>query len=49
MKLIGIFVLILSLTGCSSMLFYPEHGLPFTPDKARLQYQDVNLTAADGT
>jgi fermentation-respiration switch protein FrsA (DUF1100 family) len=31
------------------MLFYPEPGLPFTPDKARLEYRDVNLTAADGT
>jgi fermentation-respiration switch protein FrsA (DUF1100 family) len=31
------------------MLFYPESGLPFTPEKARLQYRDVNLTAADGT
>ncbi|WP_425439355.1 alpha/beta hydrolase [Pseudomonas asturiensis] len=31
------------------MLFYPEPGLPFTPDQARLQYRDVNLTAADGT
>ncbi|KPX31026.1 alpha/beta hydrolase [Pseudomonas ficuserectae] len=49
MKLLGIFTLVLALTGCSSMLFYPEQGVPFTPDKARLQYQDVNLTAADGT
>jgi fermentation-respiration switch protein FrsA (DUF1100 family) len=49
LKLLGIFTLILALTGCSSMLFYPEPGVPFTPDKARLQYQDVNLTAADGT
>lgn len=49
MKLIGILALLLSLSGCSSMLFYPEPGLPFTPDKARLEYRDVNLTAADGT
>lgn len=49
MKLISIFALLLSLAGCSSMLFYPEPGLPFTPDKARLEYRDVNLTAADGT
>jgi fermentation-respiration switch protein FrsA (DUF1100 family) len=40
--------LLLSLSGCSSMLFYPEPGLPFTPDKAHLQYRDLNLTAADG-
>ncbi|WP_434677743.1 alpha/beta hydrolase [Pseudomonas sp. R1-18] len=49
MKLLGILILFLSLTGCSSMLFYPEPGLPFTPDKARLEYRDVNLVAADGT
>ena len=49
MKLLGILILFLSLTGCSSMLFYPERGLPFTPDKARLEYRDVNLVTADGT
>jgi fermentation-respiration switch protein FrsA (DUF1100 family) len=49
LKLLGILTLFLSLTGCSSMLFYPEPGLPFTPDKARLEYRDVNLVAADGT
>ncbi|MFS2158686.1 alpha/beta hydrolase [Pseudomonas sp. Pseusp122] len=31
------------------MLFYPEPGLPFTPQKAHLQYRDITLTAADGT
>jgi fermentation-respiration switch protein FrsA (DUF1100 family) len=49
LKLLGILFLFLGLTGCSSMLFYPEPGLPFTPDKARLEYRDVNLVAADGT
>lgn len=53
MKLLGILTFFLScslsLAGCSSMLFYPEPGLPFTPDKARLEYRDVNLLAADGT
>jgi fermentation-respiration switch protein FrsA (DUF1100 family) len=51
LKLLGIltFFLSCSLSGCSSMLFYPEPGLPFTPDKARLEYRDVNLLAADGT
>jgi fermentation-respiration switch protein FrsA (DUF1100 family) len=39
----------LILSGCSSLLFYPETGLPLTPDKAHLQYRDVNLTTADGT
>lgn len=37
------------LAGCSSLLFYPERGLPFTPARAGLEYRDVTLTAADGT
>lgn len=49
MKFLITLALLLSLNGCSSMLFYPEPGLPFTPEKAHLQYRDVTLTAADGT
>nr|WP_156684134.1 alpha/beta hydrolase [Pseudomonas sp. Leaf127] len=49
MKLIGLMVLLLSLGGCSGLLFYPERGQPFTPEKAQLAYRDVTLTAADGT
>lgn len=49
MKIFGALALLLTLTGCSSLLFYPEPGLPFTPEKAHLQYRDVTLTAADGT
>ncbi len=41
--------MLLSLGGCSSLLFYPEPGQPFTPEKAKLEYRDVTLTAADGT
>ncbi|TFF42935.1 alpha/beta hydrolase [Pseudomonas sp. RIT623] len=40
---------LLLLAGCSSLLFYPEPGQPFTPAKARLAYQDLTLTATDGT
>jgi len=40
---------LLVLGGCSSLLFYPEKGLPFTPEKAGLTFQDVQLTSADGT
>lgn len=39
----------LGLSGCSSLLFFPEPGLPFTPQKAKLEFRDVTLTAADGT
>ncbi|WP_442965438.1 alpha/beta hydrolase [Pseudomonas sp. StFLB209] len=49
LKAIGIVVLLLCLGGCSGMLFYPERGLPFSPDKARLEYRDLTLTTADGT
>ncbi|QHC99809.1 alpha/beta hydrolase [Pseudomonas sp. S04] len=48
MRILGILCLFLTLNGCSSLLFYPEPGLPFTPDKAGLQYRDVSLTTADG-
>ena len=48
MRTLGILCLLLALGGCSSLLFYPEPGLPFTPTKAGLAYRDVNLTTADG-
>jgi len=46
---LGLLLVLLSLGGCSSLLFYPEPGQPFTPEKAKLEYRDVTLTAADGT
>ncbi|GIZ11214.1 lipoprotein [Pseudomonas sp. NCCP-436] len=39
----------LLLSGCSGLLFYPEAGLPITPERADLEYRDVELRAADGT
>jgi hypothetical protein len=48
MRILGIICLFLALSGCSALLFYPEPGQPFTPEKARLQYRDVTLTTADG-
>ncbi|RJG10202.1 alpha/beta hydrolase [Pseudomonas cavernicola] len=39
----------LSLSGCSSLLFYPEKGQPFTPSVVKLEFRDEFLTAADGT
>lgn len=48
MRTLGIICLLLALSGCSSLLFYPEHGQPFTPERARLEYRDVTLTTADG-
>jgi len=48
MRTLGIICLLLTLSGCSSLLFYPERGLPFTPERARLDYRNVTLTTADG-
>ncbi|VVN85040.1 alpha/beta hydrolase [Pseudomonas fluorescens] len=48
MRILGIFSLLLALSGCSALLFYPEPGQPFTPEKAKLQFRDVTLTTADG-
>ncbi|NWL78277.1 alpha/beta hydrolase [Pseudomonas taiwanensis] len=42
-------VFTLFLQGCSSLLFYPDQYLPFTPEKAKLAYRDISLTTADGT
>lgn len=42
-------LLCLSLSGCSSLLFYPDPQVRFTPKAAGLEYQDVQITAADGT
>jgi fermentation-respiration switch protein FrsA (DUF1100 family) len=38
-----------AMAGCSSLLFYPEPGQPFTPRQAHLAYQDLTLVAKDGT
>ncbi|MDP4569928.1 alpha/beta hydrolase [Pseudomonas sp. LPH60] len=48
MRLLAALTLLLCLTGCSSLLFYPEPGLPFTPERAKLEYRDITLTTADG-
>jgi fermentation-respiration switch protein FrsA (DUF1100 family) len=49
LKLLTTLAFLLCLSGCSELLFYPEHGLPLTPEKAHLQYRNITLTAADGT
>ena len=48
MRILGVICLLLTLTGCSSLLFYPEPGQLFTPAKADLEFRDVTLTTADG-
>ena len=48
MRILGILCLLLTLSGCSSLLFYPEPGQLFTPEKAKLEFRDVTLTTADG-
>ncbi|VVN95564.1 alpha/beta hydrolase [Pseudomonas fluorescens] len=48
MRILGIISLLIALSGCSALLFYPEPGQPFTPEKAKLQFRDVTLITADG-
>lgn len=49
LKLFITLALLVSMTGCSELLFYPEREVPFTPAKAKLAYREVTLVAADGT
>ena len=46
MRILGIFCLLLTLSGCSSLLFYPEPGQIFTPEKAKLEYRTVTLVTS---
>lgn len=46
-KALGL-ALLLCVAGCSSLLFYPEPGEPFTPDVAKLAWRPVTLQSADG-
>lgn len=49
MKLLSSLALLLCLTGCSQLLFYPERDVPLTPAAAHLAWREITLTAADGT
>lgn len=49
LRALALSLLSLLLVGCSGLLFYPEPGLPITPERAGLQYRDIELHAADGT
>lgn len=46
-KALGL-ALLLCVASCSSLLFYPEPGEPFTPDVAKLTWRPVTLQSADG-
>lgn len=47
-RLLALGLVLLGLGGCSSLLFYPERGQAFTPERARLDYRDVTLVTSDG-
>ncbi len=49
LRALALLLACLWLVGCSGLLFYPEPGLPITPERAGLQYRDIELHAADGT
>ncbi|WP_313739871.1 alpha/beta hydrolase [Pseudomonas sp.] len=40
--------ILLLVGGCSSLLFYPEPGQPFTPERAKIAWRDLTLTTTDG-
>lgn len=46
--LAGLLVMLL-LSGCESLFFFPSRQLQHTPAELGLQYQDVSFNAADGT
>ncbi|MFQ5509208.1 MAG: alpha/beta hydrolase [Leptospirillia bacterium] len=37
------------LTGCSQLLFYPEHNLRWTPERVGLEFEEVGFSSTDGT
>ena len=37
-----------SLSGCASLLFYPDRTMLLTPETLGIKYEDVNLTTPDG-
>jgi fermentation-respiration switch protein FrsA (DUF1100 family) len=47
MRILGILCLLLTLGGCSSLLFYPEPGQS-SPRKSQARIPHVTLTTADG-
>lgn len=40
--------IVISLGACTSVLFFPQSELPFTPDRAGVSYRDVEFAADDG-
>jgi fermentation-respiration switch protein FrsA (DUF1100 family) len=44
-----VFLVALALSGCASLLFFPERPFVGTPDQIGLEYRDVAFASADGT
>ncbi len=49
MRLALLGLLLLATIGCTNIFFQPGRGHVMTPDRAGLDYADVDFTAADGT
>jgi fermentation-respiration switch protein FrsA (DUF1100 family) len=49
MRLLLLGLLSLATIGCTNIFFLPWRGHVMTPDRAGLEYADVDFTAADGT
>jgi fermentation-respiration switch protein FrsA (DUF1100 family) len=48
-RIIPVMALIIVLSGCAGMFFYPQKELLRTPDKIGIQYEDVSFASSDGT
>ena len=44
----ALMLLVLGLTGCTGLFFWPDRELPFTPRRFDLAYQEVRFRAPDG-
>ena len=49
MRALWLALCLLTLSGCSGWLFYPDREMLLNPGEVGLAYEDVFITAADGT
>ncbi|PHQ27474.1 alpha/beta hydrolase [Marinobacter guineae] len=47
-RLAGLALILLQLSGCSGLFFYPDRVTYITPDRLNLSYEDIYIDTADG-
>ncbi len=47
-RLAGLALILLQLSGCSGLFFYPDRVTYITPDRLNLSYKDIYIDTADG-